>query len=204
MTEPGRMIETTLSYGNRSASFVFIDKTHLPNESLRTLLRSLNVDYARGSDPTPSSQTIDVMELAQYIIEAGYNPDLYQNERFSRQFQPSPSIINLVEASSIVIANSPPAAIDFATLAKNASAVTMGAFIGYQVGANNPPLLFLTVPAGMIICGASWAVSQALERGLKELILSKLFGISAEQTILARKSNKNSKSKKGQERGTAG
>jgi hypothetical protein len=45
-----------------------------------------------------------------------------------------------------------------------------GAFVGLLV-AGGGPLLFITVPGGMIVGGAAWAVASALERGLHEKIL---------------------------------
>ncbi|PCJ25085.1 MAG: hypothetical protein COA96_08040 [SAR86 cluster bacterium] len=45
----------------------------------------------------------------------------------------------------------------------------VGAYIGFVVGGTTP-LLFITVPAGMVICGAAAGIGQGLEVGLKSKI----------------------------------
>jgi hypothetical protein len=42
--------------------------------------------------------------------------------------------------------------------------------VGVLVGGASP-LLFLTVPGGMIVGGAAWGVATALERGLHDKVL---------------------------------
>jgi hypothetical protein len=60
-------------------------------------------------------------------------------------------------------------------LITTASGVGVGAYVGFLVGGSGP-LLFVTVPAGMIICGAASGVAKALEKGLKDRILSLIRG----------------------------
>jgi hypothetical protein len=45
-----------------------------------------------------------------------------------------------------------------------------GAFLGWLVGGPSP-LLFITIPGGMIVGGAAWGVATALERGLHDKVL---------------------------------
>jgi hypothetical protein len=52
-----------------------------------------------------------------------------------------------------------------------ASGVTIGAYIGFVV-AGPTPLLFLTVPAGMIICGAAAGIGAGLQTGLRQRLSS--------------------------------
>lgn len=54
-----------------------------------------------------------------------------------------------------------------ATLVTKASGVAIGAFAGF-VAVGPSPFLLVTVPAGMIICGAAKPVAEALESGLRD------------------------------------
>lgn len=51
-----------------------------------------------------------------------------------------------------------------------ASGTGMGAFTGFVL-AGDTPLLFILVPAGMILFGAAAGVARALEEGLRERVL---------------------------------
>lgn len=55
-----------------------------------------------------------------------------------------------------------------------------GAAVGFVVGAGVPPLLLITVPAGMIVCGAAAGIAAALEQGLKTRLLRRL-GVEEDQ-----------------------
>ncbi len=55
----------------------------------------------------------------------------------------------------------------------NIAGYGIGAYVGI-VTAGSTPLLFITVPLGMIICGAAAGVARALEEGLKNKILKLL------------------------------
>jgi hypothetical protein len=51
--------------------------------------------------------------------------------------------------------------------------ITSGALVGL-VSAGPTPLLLLTVPAGMILCGAAAGIAAALEQGLRARLLRRL------------------------------
>jgi len=70
----------------------------------------------------------------------------------------------------VVIENSPPEDVPFATLFKNASNVTIGSYVGLEAASGHPLLLFLTVPAGIIVVGAAIAVSKAIDNGLNKSV----------------------------------
>ncbi len=91
-----------------------------------------------------------------------------------------------------------------ANLVTNASGLGVGAYVGFvTVGVS--PLLFLTVPAGMILCGAASGVAKALEEGLRRRLMSLLEGkwqktgasdTQKEKTQAASQSKKSEKSSK--------
>jgi hypothetical protein len=60
------------------------------------------------------------------------------------------------------------------------SGAGIGAGVALMVAGGPTPLLFVTVPAGMIVCGAAMGVSEALQKGLRYKIL-KLMGVPTEQ-----------------------
>lgn len=62
-----------------------------------------------------------------------------------------------------------------ASIVATGSGTAIGAIVGYlAVGTMIPPLLFVTVPLGMIICGAAAGVAKSLEEGLRSRILKLL------------------------------
>jgi hypothetical protein len=61
------------------------------------------------------------------------------------------------------------------TLVTSATGAGLGAYVGFVV-AGPTPLLFVTVPAGMIICGAAKGLADALEKGLRDRLLRWLKG----------------------------
>jgi hypothetical protein len=84
-------------------------------------------------------------------------------------------IVDFIFDADIIIERSPPHAVAFKALAKSASALSVGAYVG--VAGLEHPLLFLTVPAGILVVGAAVSVSKAFERGLNlkvERVLKKL------------------------------
>ena len=63
-----------------------------------------------------------------------------------------------------------------ATLLTKAGGVGVGAFAGWVIAGTSTPLLLLTLPAGMIICGAAAGVATGLEEGFRKRISSWLAG----------------------------
>ncbi len=60
-----------------------------------------------------------------------------------------------------------------ADILKN-SGMTVGAALGFYAGVGDPLLLFILVPAGIIICGAAKGIADALQEGLRDKILKSL------------------------------
>lgn len=64
-------------------------------------------------------------------------------------------------------------------LVTTAGGAGVGAYVGF-VAFGSGPMLLITVPAGMMICGAARGVAQALEEGLKDRLLTWIKGHGAE------------------------
>lgn len=105
------------------------------------------------------------------IIE---NPDSLNLPKGDKEF-----ISYLVDESIVPMEQSPLSTVSLQNLGK-ASGITIGAYMGFVV-AGSTPLLFITVPAGMILCGASYGIAFGLQEGLKARItrlISKAQGVS--------------------------
>ncbi|MDR3467374.1 MAG: hypothetical protein P4M07_15695 [Xanthobacteraceae bacterium] len=81
----------------------------------------------------------------------------------------NPSAVAYVLDQLIVIENSPPEGVPFASLIKGASAATIGAYVGVHAADGNL-LLFLTVPAGILVVGSAIAVTNAINQGLNKAV----------------------------------
>jgi hypothetical protein len=80
-------------------------------------------------------------------------------------------IVDLVLHSDIVYEDSPPEVMKlFSAIAKAGASVVIGTFLGYEVADENYPLMFITIPTGIIVIGATLGVSRGLENGLNKYI----------------------------------
>jgi hypothetical protein len=77
--------------------------------------------------------------------------------------------ISKIFGSEIIVEHSPPEGILFGKLLSSASLVTIGTYVGLQ-GMGGSPLLFVAVPAGIIVVGAAVAIVRAFDRGLTHVI----------------------------------
>jgi hypothetical protein len=75
-------------------------------------------------------------------------------------------------ATNIVIEYSPPEWITLREVLKKASSIPAGIFLGYY--GLQEPLLFLTLPAGVIVMGAAFGINKAVENGLPKYVQNKL------------------------------
>lgn len=79
----------------------------------------------------------------------------------------------LLYAREVVIEQSPPDLTSIVDLIRRATGVGIGAWAGIQA-APTPGMLFITIPAGMMIIGAASGIGAALESGLRERLLRML------------------------------
>jgi hypothetical protein len=80
----------------------------------------------------------------------------------------------------IIVETSPPALIDFISVLKTGSGVAIGALTGYAAADLNPPLLLVTVPAGIIFCAAAMEVGRGIEGVLRYRVRRWLAGKNEE------------------------
>jgi hypothetical protein len=176
MAEPGRFIQTTLVYEDKAASFIFVEG----------LDRSALVELAneRLARPVPSTtvgaRTQDAFGVAAELIanpflnvlrtgQGVHIDDIPGSDRW-RQWTGA-----LLQSELVIVTQSPPVQESFHSLAKMASGVVVGAWVGSQAAADlQPMLLFVLVPAGMVIVGAASGIATALENGLNQWLSRKL------------------------------
>jgi len=75
--------------------------------------------------------------------------------------------VEKIHNSEIIVEHSPPEGIPFHKLLSGASIVTAGTYVGAgALGAGGGPLLFLTVPAGILVVGGAMVMVLAIAKGL--------------------------------------
>lgn len=95
--------------------------------------------------------------------------------RRSAEFTP---FSRFFETTTVIVENSPPSELDWRTLTKTASAISVGTYIGLQIVPTGSPLLLISVPVGIIAVGSAVGISRGLENGLNksiEKLTKKLF-----------------------------
>ena len=70
----------------------------------------------------------------------------------------------------VVIEQSPPITLPLSKLLSKAPGVAIGTFIGYQIGAESPALMLLSVPGGILAVSSAIGIAKALERGLQNKV----------------------------------
>jgi hypothetical protein len=86
--------------------------------------------------------------------------------------------INQIMDADVIVENSPPEAVPFSVLLRNASTAVVGTYIGVRIAGSNPVLMLLTVPAGLLVVGSAMGVAKALEKGLNKRVLRLLINDS--------------------------
>lgn len=147
-------------------------------DDLSTLLAAV-ISHA----PQLSGSILDTSFEAERVYrvqEILNNPDLIP--RLDREFAD-----RLVNERFLPFERSPLAAISLSELAK-AGGVGIGAYMGFVV-AGTSPLIFISVPAGMIICGAAAGIAMGLQAGLKERLMRLIAKTDVKQKRKEKKKN---------------
>jgi len=177
------MYETTLTDTESSLVFKYIV---LPSRSIPKTKNPVTDNLAALGlkDPIPiSTPLIPLVLTALLVSEEANNVRANLAELFTKESMNVPFELMRSDAylfaehlafSRVVPFEQSPLELDsIVNLVTNASGVSVGAYVGFvTVGVS--PLLFLTVPAGMILCGAAAGVAKALEEGLQERLMSLL------------------------------
>jgi hypothetical protein len=159
------------------ATSVRLGEDRESSQGLVAELLGLSVD-------SPSPPSLDLATMLAILIAREQGDETYENYiRFSEYVS---------YARVIPFEQSPLGAESLAAIAANAvkgGTVTIGTTIGFMA-AGPTPLLLITVPAGIILCGAAVSFSKWIEEN-RSVIWSKLLGVrtsrSAKRVKVAKK-----------------
>ena len=82
----------------------------------------------------------------------------------------NPGVVEFLLRSDIVLEGSPPFPLPMVKIAKGGAAVVIGTFLGWGFADGNYPLMFVTIPTGIIVIGSAIGISKGLENGLNKWI----------------------------------
>jgi hypothetical protein len=82
-------------------------------------------------------------------------------------------IITMLLAERVVIENSPPVAETISHFLQHATSTSLGILIGTGL-THNPLVMVITIPAGIILMGATLGITKGLERGLAKLVEARI------------------------------
>lgn len=160
---------------NPSIEFAFFHQDSFPLDALRSgFLRpdsiipdAIDVTRFFTSDDLPSLLDAMLRGVAFEDLEVrnlSFVPDgIYVLNR---------NIIRSIIEVPIVIENSPPEWILLKNVIQKGRSIPVGIFLGYF--GIHEPLLFVTIPTGIVVMGAAFALNKAIEAGLPKFIQGKL------------------------------
>jgi hypothetical protein len=119
--------------------------------------------------PIAENASNEVDRFLDVIVQGSERRD-FQERLYSANIVNRPIVDYLKYEFPIVVEQSPPLTITLAQLLKNASSTTIGTLLGVAAAGENYPLMFITVPAGIIVVGSAYGVSKGLEAGLAKRI----------------------------------
>jgi hypothetical protein len=130
--------------------------------------------------------TVLFRDAVSRIPERGeFPPPPKQEEKLSTEEQLHSPILEFAEylalAPIVPFEESPLIGSSLGAIFATGSAVGTGTAIGFIVAGGPTPLLALTVPAGIIICGAAVGVAEGLQAGLRHRLTRLIGGPDAPQ-----------------------
>jgi hypothetical protein len=80
----------------------------------------------------------------------------------------NPAVVDFLWNAEIVYESSPPQLLPLREIAKGGPAVVIGTFLGFNVADGYYPLMFITIPVGIVVIGSAIGISRGLENGLNK------------------------------------
>ncbi|WMT76060.1 hypothetical protein [Bradyrhizobium sp. Ash2021] len=106
-------------------------------------------------------------EVIDYIDSVRFSPR-WTSVQESGVF-PRPALATAILQSDIVIERSPPVAEKLLSLVHGATSTSLGVLLGTSF-TNDPYVMILTIPAGILVMGTVLGISRGLERGLAKRV----------------------------------
>jgi hypothetical protein len=129
-----------------------------PNELLANV-----IDIASASD----QRVRQFIDLSLRGLEDSFR---YQTSKFLVEPIRNPEAVDYVLAANIVIEQSPPDWALLKDLIKKSPGVAIGTYIGMQAAGQYPQLMYITVPAGIMVVSSAIGISKALAKGLNKKV----------------------------------
>ncbi|WP_156924476.1 hypothetical protein [Derxia gummosa] len=155
--------------GSQSSELVSRDDIFIEQLGLRPLQR-LDPDNLENA---LAGLLANSAEIRQTLVDISFVASLeFHLDRLARGLDPRVGQQELqfarflTEEAVVPFENSPLHGVSLQSLSK-ASPYALGAYIGFVVSGSTPMLL-LTVPAGIILCGAAAGIGEGLNRGLRD------------------------------------
>jgi hypothetical protein len=168
---------TILSNSEHSFQAIVVPARSMPSgqdSQSDQIFKALELRKLHDATPTNLARDMAVL-LAPGLTADELSDRLIRAANLDSKEEPSPDDSKFAELicfdTVIPFENSPLGAESLAKLVTNASGPAIGAFVAFVI-CGSTPLLFVAVPAGMIICGAAKGVATALEEGLKKKLVS--------------------------------
>lgn len=86
------------------------------------------------------------------------------------------SLVKRLARQRIIVERSPVESIPLRQLLKGSAAVVVGTFIGLGIAQDNPYLMLISIPGGIIAVGSAIGISRGLENGLNKAIEALITG----------------------------
>lgn len=106
-------------------------------------------------------------EVIQYVNSIRYSPRWTSEQ--DAGFFPRPAMAAAILQSEIVIERSPAVAEKLLSLVHGATSTSLGVLLGTSF-TNDPYVMILTIPAGILVMGTVLGISRGLERGLAKRV----------------------------------
>ncbi|MGH6925094.1 MAG: hypothetical protein ACRED5_15275 [Propylenella sp.] len=128
-----------------------------------TAQRAVKIIHELGPDDKEAA----VQLFLQTVIAGGTIRDW----QLSRQWNSANrDLAAYVMRQEVVLEESPPFAVPLELLVKQSAKIAIGTIIGVGAAGGNYPLMFITVPVGIIVIGSAIGISKGLENGLNRSI----------------------------------
>jgi hypothetical protein len=121
------------------------------------------------STPVSPMERVEPPQVLRAFFDTALQNAPFNTYGFQAYHELNKPIIDEIYNEPIIIEHSPAEGIPLGKLLSGASVATIGTYVGLQ-GVWGNPLLFVAVPAGIIVVGAAVAVVRAFDKGLNHAV----------------------------------
>lgn len=97
--------------------------------------------------------------------------DIRFREEFMAGPVQNPAIVDYVYEQTVILEQSPPEGVRFKDILKRTNApIYVGTFVGVGLSFDQPPLMIVTIPLGIVVVGSALGISEAMAVGLNKTV----------------------------------